>query len=43
MERLANKRGGDVVAINVGAADHEASILLAVPLLRNWFDSLASP
>jgi pimeloyl-ACP methyl ester carboxylesterase len=42
MQSLAAERGADVVAISVGEADHEASILLAAPLLRAWFDSLSS-
>jgi pimeloyl-ACP methyl ester carboxylesterase len=43
MQLLAEERGADVVAVSVGQADHEASILLAAPLLRDWFDSLSGP
>ena len=43
MQQLGQERGADVVAVSVGQVDHEASILLAAPLLRDWFDSLASP
>jgi Secretory lipase len=34
-------RGGDCTAICVGDVDHDATILHAAPLLRNWFDELA--
>jgi predicted esterase len=43
--RLAEQmraRGADVEASSVGAVDHEASILAAVPRIRDWFDALAA-
>lgn len=43
MQRLAKERGADVVAVSVGDVDHETSILLAAPVLRDWFDSLSGP
>jgi dienelactone hydrolase len=35
-------RGADVTAVSVGAHDHDASVLAAVPPLRAWFDALHS-
>jgi hypothetical protein len=40
-ERLA-RRGGDVVAIDVGPFDHNESVLAAVPSVVAWFDSMTS-
>ena len=34
-------RGGNVTAIDVGPADHNETIMAAVPLLVAWFDSLS--
>ncbi len=34
--------GGDATAICVGDVDHDASLLPAAVLLRNWFDELAA-
>ena len=34
-------RGGNVETVNVGAVDHEGSVLAAVPLVLAWFDELA--
>jgi len=33
-------RGGDTTAVFVGDVDHDETILLAAPLLREWFDEL---
>jgi hypothetical protein len=41
-ERLS-ARGGDVQAVGVGNVDHDGSVLAAIPVLRGWFDALASP
>ena len=38
----ARARGADATAICVGDVDHEATILPAAILLRNWFDELAA-
>jgi pimeloyl-ACP methyl ester carboxylesterase len=38
--RRLSERGGDVTTVSVGAADHERSVLLAVPMLLAWFDEL---
>lgn len=35
-------RGGNVTAIDVGRADHNETIMAAVPLLVAWFDSLSA-
>lgn len=43
MQSLGRQRGADVVAVSVGDVDHDGSILLAAPQLRDWFDSLSSP
>lgn len=34
------ERGGNVTAVNVGNKDHNATVLAAVPRVRNWFDQL---
>lgn len=34
-------RSGDTTAVCVGDVDHDGTILLAAPLLRDWFDQLA--
>jgi len=39
-ERLT-QRGGNVTAIDVGAYDHNESILAAVPSVVAWFDAVA--
>jgi predicted esterase len=33
-------RGADVQAISVGAQDHDASVIGAIPAMRAWFDEL---
>jgi pimeloyl-ACP methyl ester carboxylesterase len=38
-ERLV-QRGGDVVAIDVGPYEHDESVLVAVPGIVEWFDSI---
>jgi pimeloyl-ACP methyl ester carboxylesterase len=40
-ERLG-VRGSEVRAVDVGALDHNESVIAAVPMLRAWFDSLTS-
>jgi hypothetical protein len=35
------ERGADVAVVDVGAFDHEGSVLQSVPLLLAWFDELA--
>ncbi len=34
------ERGGDVSAVDVGAFDHDGSVLAAVPVLLEWFSEL---
>lgn len=40
--RRWSERGADARAVDVGPLDHEASVLEAAPLVRTWFDELAS-
>ena len=42
MERTSRQRGADVTAVNVGAYDHEGSVLETVKQLREWFDELSA-
>jgi pimeloyl-ACP methyl ester carboxylesterase len=38
--RRLRERGGDVTTVDVGAVDHERSVLDAVPVILGWFDEL---
>jgi hypothetical protein len=40
--RLVEAGGGDITTVSVGDVDHEGTIELAAPLLRNWFDEIGS-
>ena len=41
--RRLRERGGNVTTVDVGAVDHEGSVLQAVPILLTWFDELTRP
>jgi hypothetical protein len=40
--RRLGERGADARAVDVGALDHDASVLEAAPRVREWFDELAA-
>jgi pimeloyl-ACP methyl ester carboxylesterase len=40
--KVATSMGGHVLAVDVGPYDHDASVVQAVPRVRDWFDEISA-